>query len=73
MTSTNQSIVIDGQVWETDLTPHMGLIKKEKNLILYHYTHKKVLVQDFKDEADFLKTIPLEAYAYDTVEYFGLE
>lgn len=73
MTSTNQFIVIDGRVCETDSTPHRGLVKKEKNLILCHYTHEKVIVQNFKDEADFLKRIPLEVYVYDTVEYFGVE
>ena len=74
MISDNPSVLLadgSGRVVDTDPTPHMGLTKKNEDgsLILVHYTHGKVVIQNFKDEKDFVEKMPFEVYVYDTAEF----
>ena len=56
-------------------TPHIGLMYKNDDgkLTLVHYTHGKVVIQNFKNEEDFINRMPYEVYRYDTAEYKSLE
>ena len=75
MISDNPTIELNGQIYATDPTPHMGLINKKDDgsFTLYHYTKDVVKTAEFSDELDLNRRLPEETYRYDTFEYKSLE